>query len=318
MLRIRRFIKGRDERTWVDVLNAAYREFRDWRAITTDGFLQDEQRDSDLLFDERWIVELEGSPAGVVHVFEDEVGSEKRGVVTDLAVIPKFRGSDVEKELVLSAVDVLERRKVKAVIVPRLRWSDAEKRNRVEFLEDLGFTLIRKTSLMEIDLKRIPSGIATNRVAVVRTLHGNEEEDFEELNRLRNECASVRSDFQPSTVEQIRHLLKSNSYSYLENYFGVLDGKCVGCVIVATDELFNSEKNVKAGIVLGLGVLRKYRKVGIGTTLLLHGLKTLEARQMTKAVLDVDDLNETGAFKLYGRIGFKVVEKYLTYEKLLS
>jgi ribosomal protein S18 acetylase RimI-like enzyme len=36
---------------------------------------------------------------------------------------------------------------------------------------------------------------------------------------------------------------------------------------------------------------------------------------MTKAMLDVDDLNETGALRLYEKIGFKVLEKYLTYEK---
>lgn len=283
-----------------------------------DEFLQEKQGDLGPLFDERWIVELKGKPAGVVHVFEDKVGSEKRGVVDSLAIIPEFRGFGVEKKIMLSAISVLERRKVTAVLVPRLRWSGTEEKNRVEFLEELGFTLSRITSLMEINLKRIPSDIAANRVVVVRTLHGNEEEDFEELNRIRNECGNERSDFQPSTVEQIRHLLKNNSYSYIENYFGVLKEKCVGCVIVAIDKLFNSEKNVKAGIVLGLAVLKKYRKAGVGTTLLLHGLKTLEAKEMNKAVLDVDDLNETGAFKLYEKIGFKVVEKFITYEKSLS
>jgi ribosomal protein S18 acetylase RimI-like enzyme len=318
MLRIRRLIKGRDEPTWVGVLNAAYGEFRDWRAITVEEFLQEEQRDSGSMFSERWVAELDGSPAGVVHVFEDQAGNERRGVVDSLAIVPKFRGSGVEKELVLSAIDELEKRKVKAVLVPRLRWSGTEKKNRVEFLEELGFNLTRKTSLMEIDLARIPSDIATKEGVVARTLRENEEEDFEELNRLRNECANDRSDFQPSTVEQIWHLLKNSPYSYLKNYFGVLDGKYVGFIIVAIDEQYNLEKNVKAGIILGLGVLRKYRKAGIGTTLLLHGLEALRAKQMTKAVLDVDDLNETGALKLYEKIWFKAVEKYLTYEKPFS
>lgn len=32
-------------------------------------------------------------------------------------------------------------------------------------------------------------------------------------------------------------------------------------------------------------------------------------------MLDVDDFNETRALRLYERIGFSILEKYLTYEK---
>jgi ribosomal protein S18 acetylase RimI-like enzyme len=48
---------------------------------------------------------------------------------------------------------------------------------------------------------------------------------------------------------------------------------------------------------------------------MLYGLRVLRTEKMTRAILDVDDFNETGALKLYERIGFNVLEKYLTYEK---
>jgi ribosomal protein S18 acetylase RimI-like enzyme len=315
MLRIRRFIKDHDELTWVYALNAAYGKFRDWRAITVEEFLREEQRDLGSLYSERWVAELDGNPVGVVHVFEDRMENEKRGVVDDLAIIPKLHGSGAEKELVKFAVDQLEKRKVNTILVPRLRWSDPEENNRVKLLEELGFNLIRKTSLMEIDLTRIPSDVEVNKRCSIRLLREHVEEDVEELNSLRNECAQGRLNFQPGTVEEIRHLLKNNPYSCFKGFFAVLDRKCVGFIIVAIDERYNSERNVKAGIVLGLGVLRSYRKAGIGTALVLHGLGFLRTQQMTKAMLDVDDLNETGALRLYERIGFKVLEKYLTYEK---
>lgn len=315
MLRIRRLIKNHDESTWVYALNVAYEKFRDWRAITVEDFLREMQRDLDSPYSERWVAELDGNPVGVFHVFEDRMKNEKRGVVDDLAIIPKLHGSDVEKEIVKFAVNQLEKRKVNTILVPRLRWSDPAENNRVKLLEELGFDLIRKTSLMEIDLTSIPSDVEVNKRCSIRLLREHVEEDVEELNSLRNECGQGRLNFQPSTVEEIRHLLKNNPYSCFKGFFAVLDRKCVGFIIVAIDERYNSERNTKAGIVLGLGVLRSYRKAGIGTALVLHGLGFLRAQQMTKAMLDVDDLNETGALRLYERVGFKVLEKYLTYEK---
>jgi hypothetical protein len=47
MLRIRSFIKNRDELACINVLNAADEKFREWRAITVEEFLQAMQRDSD-------------------------------------------------------------------------------------------------------------------------------------------------------------------------------------------------------------------------------------------------------------------------------
>jgi ribosomal protein S18 acetylase RimI-like enzyme/N-acetylglutamate synthase-like GNAT family acetyltransferase len=315
MLRIRSFIKNHDESTWVYVLNTAYGKFRDWRAITVEEFSREMQRDRGSPYSERWVAELDGNPVGVVHVFEDKMGNENRGVIDNLAIIPKLHGSDVEKEIVRFAVNQLEKRKVKTILVPRLRWSDSAENNRIKLLEELGFNLIRKTSLMEIDLTRIPTDIEVNKRCSIRPLREHVEEDVEELNSLRNECGQGQFNFQPTTVEEIRHLLKNNPYSCFKGFFAVLDRKCVGFIIVAIDERYNSERNVKAGIILGLGVLSSYRKAGIGTALVLHGLGFLRTQQMTKAMLDVDDLNETGALRLYKKIGFKVLEKYLTYEK---
>ena len=314
MLTIRGLVTGHDELAWVDVLNAAYGKFRDWRTITTEELLQEEQKDSGPAFSERWLAETDGSTIGVFHVFEERAGNERKGVIHDFAIVPKFQGSGVEKELARFAIDQLRRRGARTIVVPRLRWSDPQGKERADFLEELGLDLTRRTSLMEIDLAKIPSGIAMNERVTIKPLREHEE-DFEELNRLRNKCSKDRPDFRPSTVEEIRYLLRSNTYSYLRGCFAVLDGKRVGFALFAVDGRYNSEKNVKTGIVLGIGVLKDYRKSGIGTALMLYGLENLRAEQMSKAMLDVDDFNETGALRMYERIGFKVLEKYLTYEK---
>jgi ribosomal protein S18 acetylase RimI-like enzyme len=315
MLKIRSFIKDHDEITWVYVLNAAYGKFIDWRSTTVEELLQEMQKDSDLLYSRRWVVESDDNTVGIVHVFEERRENEKIGIIDNLAVIPKLHGSGVKKEILKFAVNQLEKQKVSKILVPRLRWSDCEEKSCVKPLEELGFNLIRKTSLMEIDLAKISPNVEVNKRCSIRPFCEHIKGDVEELNSLRNECGQGRFMFRPSTVEEIRSLLKDNAYSCFKVFFAVADRTCVGFIIVAVDERYNSEWNVKAGIVLGLGVLRNFRKTGIGTALILHGLGFLRVQQMTTAILDVDDFNETGALRLYEKIGFKVLEKYLTYEK---
>jgi len=84
---------------------------------------------------------------------------------------------------------------------------------------------------------------------------------------------------------------------------------------VGIDERYNVEHNVKSGRISGIGVLKAHRRKGIGTRLMLQSLKTLRAEGMTKAMLDTEDINPTRAITLYEKVGFKVLQEYVTYEK---
>lgn len=223
----------------------------------------------------------------------------------------------VEEKLAELATDKLRRQDVESILVPRLRWSDPGG-DGVKFLEKLGFSLIRQTSLMEMDLVKIPAGVACNREVTIRHLPENAEEDVQKLNWLRNQCSKGQFNHRPSTNEDTRYFLQNNPYSWLGVFFATLNDDSVGFSVLAIDEKYNTEKNVKAGIILAVGVLENHRKEGIGTKLVLHGLKVLRDQKMISAVLDVDDLNQTGAMRLYENIGFEVVEKYSTYEKSYS
>lgn len=97
----------------------------------------------------------------------------------------------------------------------------------------------------------------------------------------------------------------------------MLDRKNVGYIGIGIDEKYNIEKNVKNGRISGIGVLKPYRRKGIGIKLMLQGLKTLKAKGMTRAMLDTEDYNPTKPIKIYEKVGFKVVQEYLTYEKRL-
>lgn len=314
MLRIRRFQKGVDEQTWVKILNAAYREFRDWRTITLEESIS-EERKPDFQTEGRFIAEIDGQPVGIVNAHVDGAEGEKKGLIEDLAVTPEFRNSGVEYVLTEFAVNALGKHAVNAIQVPRLHWFHQREKDRVEFLEKLGFRLIGKTSLMETSLAGSAHSTRDNADATILPCQKQSDKDIETLSMLRNECNKELPGFRPTSFEEIKHLLLSNPCSYFAVFLALHNAEHVGYIVAAIDEKYNVEKGVKAGIILGIGVLKAHRRKGIGTALIKHALNTLKAEGMTKAVLDVDDFNQTGAFNLYQEVGFSVVEKYLTYEK---
>jgi mycothiol synthase len=71
------------------------------------------------------------------------------------------------------------------------------------------------------------------------------------------------------------------------------------------------------GWVGDLGVLRPYRKQGLGLALLRHSFGELYRRGRRKVGLGVDAFNLTGALRLYEKAGMRVYRKFNTYEKEL-
>ena len=313
MIIIRQFVKGADEPVWVEVLNVAYKEYEDWRAITVEEFVLDEKRPN-FDFEGRFIAELDEKPVGIVHAHVDKLRKEKKGFIRNLGVIPQFRGRGIEEKLVEIAINKLKKRGLTVIQA----WAHYKRKDRIQLLEKLGFKLVRIFSMMEMDLTNIPSNIGENTRAAIISLRRNIEEDVKMLNWLDNECFKEHFNYRPATIEETRYSLLNNPYfKEQEWFFSVLNKENVGYVGVGIDEKYNVEKNVKSGIILDIGVLKAYRRKGIGTKLMLHGLETLKAKDMTKAVLGVDDFNPTKAIKLYEKVGFKVVKKDLTYEKRL-
>lgn len=71
------------------------------------------------------------------------------------------------------------------------------------------------------------------------------------------------------------------------------------------------------GYVAVLGVRRPWRKRGIAATMLVWTLREAAARGLEAVSLHVDAENITGAKRLYERVGFREVERFLVYRKCL-
>ncbi|HTP09461.1 MAG TPA: GNAT family N-acetyltransferase [Anaerolineae bacterium] len=78
-----------------------------------------------------------------------------------------------------------------------------------------------------------------------------------------------------------------------------------------------TEDDPDQGWVGSLGVLRQYRKQGLGLALLRHSFGELYRRGRRAVGLGVDAYNLTGALRLYEKAGMRVYRKNNTYEKEL-
>lgn len=313
MLKIRRFVQGRDEEDWVRVRNAAIKEYEDNRQITVDEFsIAEKAPDFDV--EGRFIAELDGKSVGIIHAHVDKKREEKKGFIRSFGVIPEFRGKGVEEKLAEIALEELKKRGMEVV----QGWAVDRREDRIRLWESLGFKLVRKFSLMKRDLDKIPSGIGENEDAVLKLLRIDSDDDLKVLTQLGNECFKEHFNFRPGTFEEIVYWLRKDPW-FKEQvwFFAMLNGEHVGYVGVGIDEKYNVEKNAKSGWIMDIGVLRPNRINGIGTRLMLHGMKTLKSKGMTTAMLGVDDWNVTKAMKLYEKCGFKVTKKDFTYERSL-
>jgi ribosomal protein S18 acetylase RimI-like enzyme len=293
-------------------MNAEYRDYASWwRGATVDEMLERE-KSSDFDFEGRFVAECDGKPVGLIHAQVEKSGGEKRGFIRDFCVLPPFRGSEVEEKLLDAAVNEFEKRGVK-----RMRaWTGVGRTDRIRFLEKSGFTFSNRTIDMRISLADVPINMRENMEVAIRRLSSELDEDVEALNWLDNECFKDDPLHVPRTVEETRKaLLDDPVLKWREFFFAVFDSRDVGYIGVGIDERYNAEHNVKTGYINGIGVLAAYRRRGIGTRLLLHGLKRLKEKGMTSVSLDTEDTNPTRAITLYEKVGFKVLQEYVTYTR---
>ena len=312
MLNIRRFVRGADEPIWVDVLNAARKGREDWRAITAEELLRQENEDPKFDPEGRFIAEFEGRPVGVVHARVDKLRQERKGFIP-FDVVPESRGRGIEHQLIETGL-----RELKARGMTTAQASvDSREPDYVGSLEGLDFKQVRVISIMEMDLADVSQDVGENKQVAIRPLRKEREEDIKLLTWLSNETFKEHFDSRPDTIEEVRHFLFSDLYynKAKDIFFAELDGKSVGYVGAGIDEKYNLEKNVQRGDIFTIGVLKQFRRRGIGARLMLHALETFRARGMTKATLGVDDYNPTKAIRLYEKVGFGVKKKDLIFAR---
>jgi ribosomal protein S18 acetylase RimI-like enzyme len=96
-------------------------------------------------------------------------------------------------------------------------------------------------------------------------------------------------------------------------FLAMAGDKAVGYALCAKWDL----ENKTYGHINGLGVLRPYRRRGIGLALLHHAFGQFYRRGKRGVSLGVDAENLTGALRLYEKAGIHVHRQFDLYEKEL-
>jgi len=309
MMKIREFVEGEDEEVWIRIRNEAFKEYDDFRPATMEDM---EIWEKDPGFDSvgMFIAELNGEPVGRVRSYVDKQREEKKGFIDGLGVAPQFRKRGVGRELVKKAIESLRERGMETA---QCMVRD-DKPICKHIFDSMGFGLTRIFSKMRRKMDTIPSSIGENKDVRIRAMKEGIE-DIELVRRLYNEAFSEHFNFRPLTLEEWKHWSKNPDFDREGWFFALLEDKPMGHVCTWIDSKFVKFKGIKRGSIDSIGVLKPYRKKGIGISLVLCALEYLKSREMTEVELGVDDLNETAAIKLYEKVGFKVIHKVLTYQE---
>jgi len=311
-LKIRRFVKGRDEELWIKIRNAAFEDYegKDFRPQTMKDM---EIREKDPNFDPEgmFIAEVRAKPVGIAEAFVDKKREEKKGFIHNLGVVPEFRRRGLGRGLVNKALESLKERGMETA---EAEWVRGD-RPACKLFESMGFSLIRVNSDMRVRLDKIPFDIGECKELNIRVMERNLD-DIKLLNWIVNETFKEHFDFRPETVEETKYWVTNSPWCDIaEYYFGYVDNELVGFVIIGIDSKFVKHQGIKRGWINVIGVLKPWRRKGVGMSLILHGMKDLKSRGMTEADLGVDDSNPTRAIELYKKVGFKIAHKHLTYLK---
>ncbi len=314
MLNIRSFVKERDEETFVKIFNACFADYDDIRNMTLEEMKKTQEApyySSEGVF----IAEWDREPVGMVDAYIDKQRDDRKGFIQSLAILPEHRRRGMAKRLVEKALESLRQRGMRSVEA----WAQSDREGCTHIYESFGFTQARITSMMRRNLESIPRNIGENMSVVMREMRTKEDADIELLNRLDNEAFREHNNFRPRTIEETKYtLFEMPWFTRQAWFFAELNNQTIGYNGSVVDEGLNKEKNLKWGMVADIGVLKPYRRQGVGTRLMLQSMQTLKDMGMEDALLYVDEMNPTKAIKLYEKLGFKVTTKNIIYQLQLN
>jgi ribosomal protein S18 acetylase RimI-like enzyme len=88
-------------------------------------------------------------------------------------------------------------------------------------------------------------------------------------------------------------------------------GNVLNYVLHAENEAYQR----KRGYTEGISVIRPWRRQGVARSLLTHSIRMFQEMGMDETCLGVDTENPNGALELYQSVGYREIQRYVTYRK---
>ncbi len=174
-------------------------------------------------------------------------------------------------------------------------------------LQRHGFKEIRRSWNMEITMNEAPAEPEWPAGITVRTFRKGDERLVFDADE---EAFQDHWGHMPGNFERWLHWTVERESFDPTLWFLAFDGDKIAGVSLC-------EHRDELGWVGSLGVLRPWRKLGLGKAFLLHSFGEFYRRGTRTVGLGVDAQNLSGATRLYERVGMHVVRVYINYEKEL-
>lgn len=118
----------------------------------------------------------------------------------------------------------------------------------------------------------------------------------------------------PTDAESFQHRLDSEGTRTDLSFLAIADDEVVGVCLNAFYPDDEAVTGRREGWIASLGVIRGWRGRGLASALIAASLDAFVDAGMTHSMLGVDSDNPTGAFRLYERLGYRVLHGTITSE----
>lgn len=185
-----------------------------------------------------------------------------------------------------------------------------------DLLSKNGFVHVRTFYQMQIEFTTQPPAPVLPEGITIRPILG-EEEHIAVLrtiqNSFRDHWGHVDEPLEDYIKRFLNYIQSDDGYDPAIWFLALENDEPIGACICRP----NTIQDPKMGWVNSLGVIRPWRKTGIGLALLLTSFNEFFRRGYQKVGLGVDADSLTGATRLYEKAGMEVTRETLSYEKVL-
>jgi len=178
-------------------------------------------------------------------------------------------------------------------------------------LERRGFSLLRRYWTMELSLEGVTRGALQGDVEI-REVDLSDDDDVHTYWSVHQDSFSKHFGFMPREFSTWREMVRRDGTEVnMRVWLLEVDGREVGFVD-CDDSLIHEG----CGFVSGLGVRQDFHGRGFGEILLRHAINYYLESGREKVVLSVDTGNESGALRLYEKVGMKPISEWHHYENM--
>lgn len=289
-IKVRTFKEG-DEGIWVQIVNKSIAG-SSRQPITTETI---EQYETDPYFDPNGVFFAyeDNNPVGMCHVKPGAFFEVEKGYINAFHVLPQYHGTQVEEALYQEAIAYFKSKGLKEAEITLLE----DEQYSQNFFSSKEYRIHRTYLILKGKLNKIPI-IPSIKGLKVQPLRDGQLETFVNVANQAFLDAFDYYDFKPATVNEVKQQMRMYDVSYEDIKIAYLNNQPVGYVYIIKHD------------IAGIGVVKEHRRKGIGSALLIEGLKHLRSKGQKEVSTGVNAENKP-AVNFFRKHDFKDWKKII-------